>query len=1444
TFTKPNDIAPATNAVALDSTITVATAPDTVTLAITGGFRTGEDVLSVPNANLGATLQASYNAATGVLTITSIVGQTPTAADWQVALRGVKFVDTNPIPNLPTRTVTTTYTKGAVATTSTETINVIDLDSSPILGAGVANLGNAGTFAYAPPAGVAGTLVSALLTAVGVTDPDGNSQTNGGVPATGGLSVVAVDITKGSWWYSTNAGATWTQFAGGGQPAISATNSLHLVGDANTRVYFQPNVGAVAGTLPTALTFRAWDQYNAVGNGTLSAIPTDGVLGGPSATGPNALAFSYSSTTAAVPITLIAPTGAISGRVWDTLGAANLAFNPPAEVDNSLAGITVTATFTDVLNVVRTVTTTTAIDGTYSFAAGTLPDGAVRITLPVPGAGGLATNETLVLQRIGAVGAGAGASSITLAGAAVNNVDFIYEKPDLAPVIAGWGGTNVPEIGATPVALRGLGATITDAPINTLGGDYGGTILTVSRTGTPVGTDVFAGSGTLTLAGGVVRLGGAPIGTFTQTGGSLVVTFNPGTTALQAAGVLDNITYSNTAPVTVLGQTASITASLNDNNTTLYTGIDPGSTGRNLGVGGPLTGTAIATVALAPAGSITGRVWNVLGPANLVFGTGGDIDTALGGITVAASFVTGGTTTTITTTTAADGTYSFATGTLPDGPVTITLPRPGNAGLGATENLVLQQFGTVGAGPATSTITLAGLPIANVNFIYEKPDVAPSLGGWGGTNIPESGATPVALKGLGGTISDIPIDTLGGNYGGTILTLARTGGPVGTDVFDGSGTVVLAGGIVSVGGTALGSFTRTGGSLVITFANGTTAAQATTVLNGLTYSNTAPVTVLGQTASITASLNDHNTTLYTGIDAGSSGRNLGVGGPLTGTAVATIALNPAGSITGRVWDVLGPANLVFGTGGDIDTALGGITVTASFVVGGVPRSVTTTTAPDGTYSFVPGTLPDGAITITLPRPGSAGLGANENLVLQQFGTVGTGPATSSINLSGGPVGNVNFIYEKPDVAPVIAGWGGTNIPGSDQTPVALRGLGASVSDTPIDALGGNYGGTVLTVQRTTGPNPADRFGGDTVLLITGGTVTLGNTLIGVFAQSGGSLVITFANNVTAPQIASVLDHLTYANTSPDPSRVNVISIGASLNDHNTTSYGGTSPGFNLGTGGPVTSNLVIATIAITPLSPSSPLLPSLPILTPPLPSLPPDPIEKFGFGGANRNLIQDRVGRPENWLVGSDVRRFIIANQRSVEPLPPDMFYDTDPSSQLTLNAIQTDGRPLPDWLIFDSRARVFYGTPPATFYGRVDIAITAVDEQGHRAQGEYRILVGRDLAALQELLKPPGTVRPLPRLNVRGPIIVPFGEPAAGEGLALAAVDPTEAAPVAMAEPLQNPVDTTSFFAALSQQTNPGGVRAGFSQQLRDAGRSGRLGQARALLRTLDLGNTSRPAA
>ena len=1276
------------------------------------------------------------------------------------------------------------------------------------------------------------SLKGALTTGVSDTPIATLGGNYGGTTLTVGRTggAVATDVFSGTGALSLTGGnvvlsgttiGTYTQT--GGTLAITfanATTNTQVAGVLDGLQY--ANTAAVTALGQTASITATLNDNNTTFYSALDSTSTGRNLG---TSGP--------LTGSAVATVALAPAGSISGKVWDELGVASKTFGAAGDVDTNLAGITVTASYT-VGGVTTNVTTTTAADGSYSFAAGTLPDGTITITLPTPGSAGLSASEKLVLQQIGSVGAGAATSSVTLAGAAVSNVNFIYQKPDVAPVISNWGGSAIPELGSVPVSLKGTLATgVSDTPIATLGGNYGGTTLTVGRTGGAVATDVFSGTGALSLTGGNVVLSGTTIGTYTQTGGTLAITFANATTNTQVAGVLDGLQYATTAAIPAGGATASITATLNDNNTTLYTALDSNSPGRNLGTSGPLTGSAVATVALTPIGAVTGRVWDELGVASKTYGSAGDVDTNLGGITVTATFTVGGVTNTATTTTAADGTYSFASGTLPAGAVTISLPAPGSAGLSANETLVLQQIGSVGSGPAASSITVGATPVSNVNFIYQRPDSAPVIGNWGGTAIPETGSTPVALKGsLTTGVSDTPIATLGGNYGGTTLTVGRTGGAVATDVFSGTGALSLTGGNVVLSGTTIGTYTQTGGTLAITFANATTNTQVAGVLDGLQYANTASVTALGQTASITATLNDNNTTLYTGLDSNSAGRNLGTSGPLTGSAVATVALAPAGSITGRVWDTLGPANLTYAAPGDVDTNLAGITVTATYVTAGVPHTVTTTTAADGSYTFAAGTLPDGPVTITLPTPGSAGLNAAETLVLQQIGAVGAGPATSSITLAGGPVNNVNFIYEKPDLAPVISGWGGSNIPETGTTPVPLKGFGATVSDTPIASLGGNYGGTILTVQRTGGANAQDQFTGDTALTLTGGTVTLGNTLIGSYSQTGGSLSITFANGATAAQVSGVLDHLTYSNTAADLTKVTIVSLSATLNDHNITSYGGTSPGYNLGTGGALNSNTVIATVAISPLPANGPRDPQDP---PP----PANPIENFGFGGANPDIIVDRPGRPETWLVGSDVRRFVIANQHAVEPLPPDMFYDTDPGAQLTLEAKQVDGRPLPDWLIFDSRGRVFYGTPPSDFHGAVDILINAQDDQGHRANGVYRILVGRDLHELEKLLAPQKGPRPLPHIELRGQ------------------ADPTTADPVAVAidqrgvtKNIHSVIDKTSPSAAISAvavstaSVRTTASRPDFAQQLRDAGRMGRLGQARAVLRSLEGVGQNRPAA
>ena len=83
-------------------TVTDSASPTLVsaTVSITGNFQSGEDVLAFTNnGSTMGNIVASYNAGTGVLTLTSS-GGSATLAQWQAALRAVTYTDSaiTPIP--------------------------------------------------------------------------------------------------------------------------------------------------------------------------------------------------------------------------------------------------------------------------------------------------------------------------------------------------------------------------------------------------------------------------------------------------------------------------------------------------------------------------------------------------------------------------------------------------------------------------------------------------------------------------------------------------------------------------------------------------------------------------------------------------------------------------------------------------------------------------------------------------------------------------------------------------------------------------------------------------------------------------------------------------------------------------------------------------------------------------------------------------------------------------------------------------------------------------------------------------------------------------------------------------------------------------------------------------------------------------------------------------
>ena len=88
--------------------------------------------------------------------------------------------------------------------------------------------------------------------------------------------------------------------------------------------------------------------------------------------------------------------------------------------------------------------------------------------------------------------------------------------------------------------------TLFDAEIVAALDDYDGTTLTLNRNGGANSDDVFSGSGNLVLNAGTLELSSTNIGSYTNTGGQLSITFNGTPNTAQINEVLQSIAYSNT----------------------------------------------------------------------------------------------------------------------------------------------------------------------------------------------------------------------------------------------------------------------------------------------------------------------------------------------------------------------------------------------------------------------------------------------------------------------------------------------------------------------------------------------------------------------------------------------------------------------------------------------------------------------------------------------------------------------------------------------------------------------------------------------------------------------------------------------------------------------------------------------------------------------------------
>ncbi|MCS3805808.1 hypothetical protein HNO92_003051 [Chromobacterium alkanivorans] len=264
--------------VAVDSGITVSNNAGptlaSATVSITGNFQSGQDVLAFTNdGSTMGNITASYNAGTGVLTLTSS-GGSATLAQWQAALRSVTYTDSAVTPNSATRTVSFQVNDGSASSgVATRTVTVTPTDQTPIATA------SGGSAAFTAGDNTASTPV-AVDTGITISDLDNSTLASATVAITGnfqsGQDVLAFTNTSSSTFgnitASYNAGTGVLTLTSSGATAtlaqwqaalraVTYTDTAVTPNTATRTVSFQVNDGSKNSAAVTrGVTVTATDQ--------------------------------------------------------------------------------------------------------------------------------------------------------------------------------------------------------------------------------------------------------------------------------------------------------------------------------------------------------------------------------------------------------------------------------------------------------------------------------------------------------------------------------------------------------------------------------------------------------------------------------------------------------------------------------------------------------------------------------------------------------------------------------------------------------------------------------------------------------------------------------------------------------------------------------------------------------------------------------------------------------------------------------------------------------------------------------------------------------------------------------------------------------------------------------------------------------------------------------
>ncbi|MCO5106476.1 MAG: VCBS domain-containing protein [Burkholderiaceae bacterium] len=343
----------------------------------------------------------------------------------------------------------------------------------------------------------------------------------------------------------------------------------------------------------------------------------------------------------------------------------------------------------------------------------------------------------------------------------IDNVNIAYTVPT-NPVFVENGAAVVLDSTATVADLE------LDAANN-----YAGATLTLERQGGANAEDQFGGSGLLSLSGGDVVYNAVNVGSFTQSGGTLAITFGASATSAVVDGVLQGITYANTSDAPPASATLDIAFS-------------DGNSGAQ-GTGGALSATGSVTVNItavndAPTGA-PDKIYvsdntNVVLPWSVFLGN--DVDPDSGSISIVSASESNSVMGSLSTT---GGNISFTTGDVAsDQTVSFTYtPSDGSAsGTPTTVSVVVLNTGSFGGGITTNYTVPADssgsyIDVFSLDDTLNGADTPNVFLGGDGADTLNGGAANDALSGGAGN------DTMNGGGGDDVLN-------------GGSGTNVLTGG--------------------------------------------------------------------------------------------------------------------------------------------------------------------------------------------------------------------------------------------------------------------------------------------------------------------------------------------------------------------------------------------------------------------------------------------------------------------------------------------------------------------------------------------------------------------------------------------------------------------------------------------------------------------------